>query len=65
MGWAAASSPYCSGTMAPTPTGWAGAILTMNCLVWLMDRAGMPRRFGVERFTAVREGLPRRRGEPV
>ena len=23
-GWAAASSPYCSGTMAPTPTGWAG-----------------------------------------
>lgn len=39
----------------PEGVGWA--ILTMNCLVWLMDRAGMPRRFGVERFTAVREGL--------
>ena len=39
----------------PDGVGWA--ILTMNCLVWLMDRAGMPRRFGVERFTAVREGL--------
>lgn len=29
----------------PDGVGWA--ILTMNCCVWLLDRAGMPRRFGV------------------
>lgn len=29
----------------PDGVGWA--ILTMNCVVWLLDRAGMPRRFGV------------------
>ena len=29
----------------PDGVGWA--ILTMNCCVWLLDRTGMPRRFGV------------------
>lgn len=38
---------YCSSY--PEGVGWA--ILTMNCCVWLLDRAGMPRRFGVKRFT--------------
>ena len=32
--------------------GWA--ILTMNCCVWLLDQAALPRRFGVGRFEAVR-----------
>lgn len=41
----------------PEGVGWS--ILTMNCCVWLLDRAGMPRRFGVKRFTAFREGLAR------
>ena len=36
----------------PEGVGWA--ILTMNCCVWLLDRAGMPRRFGDRRFSAVR-----------
>ena len=36
----------------PEGVGWA--ILTMNCLVWLMDRLGMPRRFGVSPFTVTR-----------
>ncbi len=31
----------------PDGVGWA--ILTMNCAVWLLDRAGTPRRFGVRR----------------
>jgi len=34
----------------PEGVGWA--ILTMNCGVWMLDRAGMPRRFGTERFSA-------------
>ena len=37
----------------PEGVGWA--ILTMNCFVWLLDRAGLPRRFGVSRFTALRQ----------
>jgi RnfABCDGE-type electron transport complex D subunit len=37
----------------PEGVGWA--ILTMNCCVWLLDRAGMPRRFGVHRFAVVRK----------
>lgn len=37
----------------PDGVGWA--ILTMNCCVWLLDRTGMPRRFGVGRFAATRE----------
>ena len=36
----------------PEGVGWA--ILTMNCLVWLMDRMGMPRRFGIGRFTVTK-----------
>ena len=39
----------------PEGVGWA--ILTMNCCVWLLDRAGMPRRFGVTPFTAFKENL--------
>lgn len=39
----------------PDGVGWA--ILTMNCCVWLLDRTGMPRRFGVGRFAATREYL--------
>lgn len=46
----------------PDGVGWA--ILTMNCCVWLLDRAGMPRRFGVRPlvFTA---GLLRRWGKSL
>ena len=36
----------------PDGVGWA--ILTMNCCVWLLDRTGMPRRFGVGPFAATR-----------
>lgn len=36
----------------PEGVGWA--ILTMNCSVWLLDRAGLPRRFGVARFSVAR-----------
>ena len=41
----------------PEGVGWA--ILTMNCCVWLLDRAGMPRRFGSQPFSMV-TGLFRR-----
>ena len=37
----------------PEGVGWA--ILTMNCCVWLLDRAGMPRRFGTARFSVLQE----------
>ena len=37
----------------PEGIGWA--ILTMNCYVWLLDRAGMPRRFGSGRFSVLRD----------
>ena len=39
----------------PDGVGWA--ILTMNCCVWLLDRTGMPRRFGVTPFAATRARL--------
>ena len=39
----------------PEGVGWA--ILTMNCCVWLLDRAGMPRRFGVTRFAVIKEWI--------
>ena len=35
----------------PDGVGWA--ILTMNCGVWLLDRAAIPRRFGQGRFAQV------------
>lgn len=37
----------------PEGVGWA--ILTMNCCVWLLDRAGVPRRFGAGRFAVLRD----------
>lgn len=39
----------------PEGVGWA--ILTMNCLVWLLDRLGLPRRFGIGNFAATREAF--------
>ena len=39
----------------PEGVGWA--ILTMNCLVWLMDRMGLPRRFGIGSFTVTRNWI--------
>ena len=39
----------------PEGVGWA--ILTMNCLVWLLDRLGLPRRFGVGNFATTRAFL--------
>jgi len=39
----------------PEGVGWA--ILTMNCLVWLLDRLGLPRRFGIGNFEATRAVL--------
>lgn len=45
------SSPY------PEGVGWA--ILTMNCMVWLLDRLGLPRRFGIGNFAATRDALAR------
>ena len=44
----------------PDGVGWA--ILTMNCMVWLLDRAGLPRRFGVRRLEGMRAGLERTLG---
>ncbi|MCI8870991.1 MAG: RnfABCDGE type electron transport complex subunit D [Lawsonibacter sp.] len=41
----------------PDGVGWA--ILTMNCVVWLLDRAGMPRRFGVRPLAFTRRQLLR------
>lgn len=41
----------------PDGVGWA--ILTMNCCVWLLDRTGMPRRFGVTPFAATRAQVAR------
>lgn len=34
------------------PDGVGFAILTMNCFVWLLDRLGQPRRFGIRTFQA-------------
>lgn len=39
----------------PDGVGWA--ILTMNCMVWLLDRAGIPRRFGVRPLVFTRNTL--------
>ncbi len=33
------------------PDGVGFSILTMNCCVWLLDRVGLPRRFGVKPLT--------------
>ncbi len=45
----------------PDGVGWA--ILTMNCTVWLMDRAGMPRRFGETPFADTRRFFHRLKGD--
>lgn len=39
----------------PEGVGWA--LLVMNCLVWLLDRAGTPRRFGVPPFAVLQNWL--------
>ncbi len=44
-----------SSSSYPEGVGWA--ILTMNCMVWLLDRMGLPRRFGVSNFTTTRAAL--------
>ena len=44
-----------SSSSYPEGVGWA--ILTMNCMVWLLDRLGLPRRFGVGSFAATRAAL--------
>ena len=33
------------------PDGVGFAVLTMNCCVWLLDRVGLPRRFGIPPLT--------------
>jgi len=43
----------------PEGVGWA--ILTMNCMVWLVDRIGLPRQFGIGNFAATRQLLGRAR----
>lgn len=43
----------------PEGVGWA--ILTMNGCVWLLDRAGVPRRFGAEAFAPTRRRMERAR----
>ena len=48
-------------TSSPYPEGVGWAILTMNCMVWLLDRLGLPRRFGVGNFAATRDALARSR----
>ena len=46
-----------SSSSYPEGVGWA--ILTMNCMVWLLDRLGLPRRFGMDNFAVTRELLGR------
>ena len=41
------------------PDGVGFAILTMNCCVWLLDRVGLPRRFGVRPLTETKLWLRR------
>lgn len=41
------------------PDGVGFAILTMNCCVWLLDRVGLPRRFGVRPLTETKLWLGR------
>ena len=43
----------------PEGVGWA--ILTMNCCVWLLDRAGMPRRYGEQTFAVTGHWVRRAR----
>ena len=43
------------------PDGVGFAILTMNCCVWLLDRIGLPRRFGVDRAVGVRRWVESRK----
>ena len=40
---------------APYYEGVGWAILTMNCCAWLLDKIGLPRRFGDKPFAEVRE----------
>ena len=42
---------------SPYPEGVGWAVLTMNCMVWLLDRLGLPRRFGIGNFAATRAKL--------
>lgn len=45
------------------PDGVGFSILTMNCCVWLLDRVGLPRRFGIRPLTETKlwlRGLLRR-----
>ena len=44
-------------TSSSYPEGVGWAILTMNCMVWLLDRLGLPRQFGVNNFAATRAFL--------
>lgn len=44
----------------PEGVGWS--ILTMNCVVWLLDRLGLPRRFGIGNFQVTRRWLDKARG---
>ena len=41
----------------PSPEGVGWAILTMNCMVWLLERLALPRRFGIGNFAATRAAL--------
>ncbi len=41
------------------PDGVGFSILTMNCCVWLLDRVGLPRRFGVKPLTETKQWLGR------
>ncbi len=41
-------------TFGSYPDGVGFAILTMNCCVWLLDRIGLPRRFGIPPLTETR-----------
>lgn len=46
---------YCSSY--PEGVGWA--ILTMNACAWLLDKIGLPRRYGAPRFSVLRNWVER------
>jgi len=46
---------YCSSY--PEGVGWA--ILTMNASAWLLDKIGMPRRYGAPRFSVLKSWIAR------
>ena len=46
---------YCSSY--PEGVGWA--ILTMNTSAWLLDKVGLPRRYGAPRFSTLRSWVER------